>query len=754
MELFRRRYLCLIAAIFVFTSLFVLELGSSLQFALIAWFLVAVTVAAILFIFQKKRRFLFLVILLSVGALLFAALHSFLFIGIPRARAESYTGELYAEMKILSREYIDDNSAEYIVRILDAEGDSPNIKAHLVCDFPAEFSAGDRIIASVEAEAIDSIGGVADGNVLLMLKLDERQTVLYAKAEESFFFSFDGIKGLTSDMRDGFAEYVDSIFGDDSALVRGMLVNDKSELSTHTKAQFRRAGAAHVLAVSGLHVSLLLGALELLLRKLLAPKRLRIALLGISGIILLALTNFSPSSVRSVLMLFAVYANYLFAEESDAPTSLFVAVALIILFSPFSVTDVGMWMSFCATLGLVTVFPILEKKIPRFNVKNKILALICRILTAALQVMLITVVANIFTLPIMFYCFGQISLSAILCNLFLTPLTAVFLPLCVVALIFGRVAFIGEALVMLAKGISSLIVGTVGFFADMRGAVLSLEYPFVPPLVVLLAISMTLLMLIKLKKKLFIALPPIAFVLSFTICFAVFAVTDREKIKYVGWGENELFFVERAGVSSVCDVSTGASSVYNLLADGLCDYSVEIENYVLTHPHANHSAMLRRLCENRVVRRLYLPLMTDDESLGILADIRNAISEYNTEIIFYKCGEEIKLSEKTKLLPFFLQREGKNEVFLKICGKDDVITYTDEAENDLAFALGAKSRYFLVGAHGEPSENDEMAKSFNGDVRLIFANESVAKDSRIEKNGTVAYIIGKGGGKRELLITH
>lgn len=754
MELFRRRYLCLFAFLFIFASLLSFDLALPVKLFALFVLLLALGAAVFLLFVQKKRRFVFLIVLLSVASLLFATLHSTLFVSIPAEKAQKYVGKFSAELEILSLEYSSAGATEYNARLLRTAEDEPNIKVYLICEFHAELSAGDRVIALVDATSTGAKRYSIDRDALLVLHVDDTQPILYAEAEKSFFLSLDGVRAASEGIREGFGAYVDSLFGEDAPLVKGMLVNDKSDMSTYTKAQFSRSGAAHILAVSGLHVSLLLGALELLLKRLLAPKGVRIGILSVAGVLLLALTDFSPSAVRSVLMLFAVYVNYLFAEESDAPTSLFVAVALIILFSPFSVTDVGMWMSFCATLGLVSVFPIFEKRLPRIKKKRGIVNLLLRAGVLALKAMLITVVANVFTLPIMFYCFGYVSLSAVPCNLLLTPLTALFLPLSVLTLIFGKIALIGDLLLLLCKGVGDLILATVGLFADLRGGTISLEYPFVPPLIVIFTLAMAVLMIIKLRKKLFIVLPPLALVVSFSLCLGIFIAIDREEIKYVGWGENEIFYVERAGVSSVCDVSTGTASAYNLLLDELCPYSTEIENYVLTHPHPKHPTMLRRLYDNKVIRRLYLPLTSDSESLALLEQIYGIASEYSTEVIFYERGERIPLSSEMSVIPCFIEGEDGLEVFLKLSddSNSDVLTYTDEHENELAFALGDESRYFLVGAHGRRSAVTEAPISLNADTQVIFATESVCEDSRVEKNGRHAYIIGKGGGKREFVI--
>jgi hypothetical protein len=263
---------------------------------------------------------------------------------------------------------------------------------------------------------------------------------------------------------------------------------------------------------------------------------------------------------------------------------------------------------------------------------------------------------------------------------------------------------------------------------------------------------MAVMMVIRLKRKLFIALPPLALALSFAVCLGVFALTDKTEIKYVGWGENEMFFVERAGVSSVCDVSTGTASAYNLLISESCEYSLEIENYVLTHPHAQHPTMLRRLYENKVIRHLYLPLIDEPESLVILKEIYDIASEYHTEIIFYSSGEGIDLSSSTRLIPIFAKKGDEIGVALKIVGEEDILTYTDESESALAFEIAAESRYFLFGAHGRTSVGNESQIRLDDDQTVIFATTSVAESSRAYREDTQVYVMSKGIGRREFII--
>ena len=238
MELFKRRYLCFIAFLFMLVSFAFFKIGVLPKLITLGVLLALLIGAVLLLISGKRHRFAFLVVMLSVLAVFSAVLHSFLLVSIPTERAKEYKGEFSAELEIISLEYADESSAEYTVRLLKAKGNAPHLKAYLVCDFKADLSCKDRIIALVDSEEVDPKGYSIDKDVMLILKADDTKPILYAPAKDYQLFSLDGLKSKASELRAGFGEYVDSIFGEDSALVKGMLVNDKSDMSVYTKVLF------------------------------------------------------------------------------------------------------------------------------------------------------------------------------------------------------------------------------------------------------------------------------------------------------------------------------------------------------------------------------------------------------------------------------------------------------------------------------------------------------------------------------------
>ncbi|MBP3369885.1 MAG: ComEC/Rec2 family competence protein [Clostridia bacterium] len=751
MELFKRRYLCFLAFVFLFTSVIAYNVSGLLKVILLTVICLLLLVAIICLCLFHKIRFALVITLLSLFLALIAMCHSLAFITLPVNKAMSLDERFSAQIEIISLEYSNDSSREYNVKLIQAGDEKANLKAYLVCDFAADFEYGDRIIAVVESEAVEMGNNRSiDKDILLILKIDASQPVLYDTPENVNIFSVDWLRSQTRSLRATFCNYIDDLFGENGALVKGMLINEKSDIQSFTKAQFRRAGVSHLLAVSGLHVSLLLGALELLLKRFLVPKKIRIAVAIVGGSALLALTDFSASAVRAVLMLFAIYLNYMLSEESDAPTSLFVAVALIVLISPFSVADIGMWLSFGATLGLVSVYPYLDMRLNKLAKGISRHKRLVRAGIGVLRALLVTLVANMFILPLMWYFFGDFSLVSLPCNLLISPLSALFLPLCVISLLLGKLGIIGTAVIFLTKTLGDLILNTVSIFADLRWATVSLRFPFVSVLVIAFTLAMAVLMVISLKRKLIICLPTVVLVASFSLCLCVFNLCSDTKLQYFGERDDEIIFAERAGKVSLCEMTDASSASYRLIFDNICDYSVEIENYILTSVSGSHPDMLERIYENTVIRNLYIPLDESQDALTYTERLYEISEKYKTRVVFYHSGDEIKLFDDLCLRSFSERRaDDEQAVFLSFYNSSRILTYTDASQSKAACAIGSKSPYFLLGSHGKQSERKYV------DEYNFFGTDIIAskRDAAVGFEGLKVYTPKSEKGKREFAIT-
>ena len=213
-----------------------------------------------------------------------------------------------------------------------------------------------------------------------------------------------------------FLTQADAIFRDGAPTLRALLLGDRSGVDDSFSSAVSDAGVAHVFAVSGMHLSFLVGAVLYLTHGRKRLSRMTIALVWLFA----AITGFPPSIVRAAVMQTAVLTAPLFGRESDSLTGLSGGLILLLLWNPYAVADMGLQLSFLSVLGLLTVGAAMHR---RLLLRLKRLAhwpnIPRRLLAAAGESAAATVSAQLFTLPLTVLYFGRISAVSLLSNLLL-----------------------------------------------------------------------------------------------------------------------------------------------------------------------------------------------------------------------------------------------------------------------------------------------------------------------------------------------
>ena len=228
-----------------------------------------------------------------------------------------------------------------------------------------------------------------------------------------------------------------------AALAQAMVLGKRDRLGALATA-FRRAGLAHLLALSGLHVGVLLGFMLLALYPL-GRLRYPLALVALAGY--LALAGPSPSLVRAGLMAAAGMALlFLGRGRLSAGPALALAASLQLILAPFALASLSFRLSYLAVLGLVVLLPPLVKALAGRPAAIRISGLAVAV-TAAAQAPLV---------PLLLDRFHTLPLLAPLANLLAYPLVTVFLPLAFLKLaglgwLAAPLAFFGHALIALAR---------------------------------------------------------------------------------------------------------------------------------------------------------------------------------------------------------------------------------------------------------------------------------------------------------------
>lgn len=135
---------------------------------------------------------------------------------------------------------------------------------------------------------------------------------------------------------------------DRASFLSAMLLGDKSGLDRNQKLMYQKNGLAHILAISGMHVSIIALAFEKLLEMLGIGRKYRCAIVMILIILYGLMTGFAPPIIRAVIMLVLRYYAFFIKRSADVPTDMMLALLIMAIINPESVFTAGLQLSFAA----------------------------------------------------------------------------------------------------------------------------------------------------------------------------------------------------------------------------------------------------------------------------------------------------------------------------------------------------------------------------------------------------------------------
>ena len=191
-----------------------------------------------------------------------------------------------------------------------------------------------------------------------------------------------------------------------SGLLMGIIFGIKEQMPKDFADNLKTTGVFHVIAASGMNVTLIGGFISSFLTFFL--KRQIAIILSIVGIIFYAvLAGLEASIIRASIMGIIVFSAQIMGRQTLALNGLFLAGLVMLFISPGLISDIGFQLSFAATLGILQIKPILDK--------NKKVKLIAQKSVIGADV-LTTIAAQLATLPILLANFGTYSIYSILVN--------------------------------------------------------------------------------------------------------------------------------------------------------------------------------------------------------------------------------------------------------------------------------------------------------------------------------------------------
>ncbi|MBE6731639.1 MAG: ComEC/Rec2 family competence protein [Ruminococcaceae bacterium] len=399
-------------------------------------FIITFILSIVLFFLRKKLKIIFASCLfLSLSFLLMFIHNSINYVNIENLEEYGYE----AVVEEASYGYCD----KFTLRITKGELENRKLLVETYVD--NDINKGDTVYFKGKIENFpDELGfderiSYASKGVFLKSAVDfeDDLTLIYDNADLGFW---DSVKSyFSASLYRVMPKYA-------AELTDAMLLGNRVNLDERVVEGFKISGGSHFLAVSGLHLSILVNFVSNLLYKFKIKHRIRDIILIIFLVLYMALTGFRFSVQRAGIMAIFVILARIFGRIEDSLSTLAFAGFIICFINPYAAADIGFILSFTATLGIVLVNNL--KIGEKFKDKHKFLG-------ALGENVIVTLSACVFTLPVSMCYFGYFSPVTILTSVVLSiPVTVIIssgLLTAVLSAIFAPLALLPALAVTLAS---------------------------------------------------------------------------------------------------------------------------------------------------------------------------------------------------------------------------------------------------------------------------------------------------------------
>jgi len=264
--------------------------------------------------------------------------------------------------------------------------------------------------------------------------------------------------------------------------IETIILGDKTNLLDIVKEEFSNSGLSHLLAISGMHIAIIILISNAILDHIIKNYKIKNILLLIIIIIYATIINLSSSSARAIIMAILHIISKLIYKKDNFLVNISLASLILLIINPYNLIDSGFQLSFIASLGIVIILP----KIEKLELKNKILKYIYVSL-------LVSISANILILPIIINTFKKISLSMFLIQIIITPILYIIEILGLVTIV------IPSQLVFVIKPILEISVSIFNYISQINFFTIYTKVP--KPITITIYYLSALVYIIKPKRK-------------------------------------------------------------------------------------------------------------------------------------------------------------------------------------------------------------------------------------------------------------
>lgn len=358
------------------------------------------------------------------------------------------------------------DSQQIILSKLDVSDESVFGKLLVRAPLFPRVSYGDTLTFSCRLEKPEPFNGFAYDKLL------ESRGILATCSFPQFIFVSSGesneLLKIILSFKESIVGHLRYLFNEPhGSFVSGLIFGGSASLSDNLRDDFSRTGLAHILAASGVNVSLF--SVVLLRWLLLSPlgRRKGLIVAGVLLLIYIIAAGATPAVVRAGIMAGLIILQLAIRRQARMFNVLLLTLAVMLLVNPrLLLNDIGFQLSFVATAALLFVHPLVEKWF--VFIPN---SLGLRIAISS------SLVAICFTLPILIWNFGQVSLISPLANAITLPFVPFLMAVALIALVVSFIFLpLGQIVALLGIAMSYIVLRLVTIFGSLPFASLPILY--------------------------------------------------------------------------------------------------------------------------------------------------------------------------------------------------------------------------------------------------------------------------------------
>ena len=450
-------------------------------------------------------------------------------------------------------------------------------------------------------------------------------------------------------LRRALKDQIRAVFPEDAApFVTALLTGDRSGLSFSDKNALSVSGISHIVAISGMHVAILLGLISLLC----GNRRTLTALIGLPVVAVFTLmTGAMPSVVRASVMQTIWLLAPLLGRENDPPTSLGAAALCVLAPNPWAVANLSFQLSFGAMAGMLLLTGPIYRRVGdlpliRRSLRNRFARPPVKYILGTVAA---TLGAGIFTMPLIAIRLDMVSLASILTNLLTLWAVSLLFELSLAACLLGAVwlapaRLLGYPAAILVR----YILGVARLMTSLPMSAVYTRNAFILPWLLFSYLAMGCCLLPDGKR----AAVPAVCACVITLCLSL----------WLGWidgggrglqltmldvGQGQCLVFEDGGVTVVYDCGgdggekAGETAARYVLSRG----QSRLDALVLSHYDLDHAGGVCQLLERIDVALLYLPDVPDGS--GTREQIEKSAAERGVQIYYVNQDEQLSFFSST-----------------------------------------------------------------------------------------------------------